>query len=41
MFVSVDFEGKVVVNTVTNISFGLLYANDYVINDPAKFPEQW
>ena len=41
MFVSVDIEGKVVVNTVTNISFGLLYANDYVLNDPAKFPELW
>lgn len=39
MFVSIDTDGKVVVNTVTNISFGLLYANDYIINDPTKIPE--
>lgn len=39
MFVSIDTDGKVVVNTVTNISFGLLYANDFIINDPSKFPE--
>lgn len=41
MFVSVDTEGKAVLNTVTNISFGLLYANDFVLNDPAKYPEHW
>lgn len=39
MFVSIDTDSKVVVNTVTNISFGLLYANDYIINDPTKIPE--
>jgi len=39
MFISVDSDGKVIQNTVTNISFGLLYANDYVLNDPIKFPE--
>lgn len=39
MFVSIDTDSKVVVNTVTNIAFGALYANDFVINDPFKTPE--
>jgi uncharacterized membrane protein len=41
MFVSIDTEGKVVLNTVTNISFGLLFANSFVLNDPNKYPEHW
>ena len=39
MFVSVDTDGKVVLNTVVNIKFGLLYANDFVLNDPIKNPD--
>ena len=39
MFVSVDTDGKVVLNTVVNIKFGLLYANDFVLNDPIKHPD--
>ena len=38
MFISVDTDGKVVLNTVVNIKFGLLYANDFILNDPIKNP---
>jgi hypothetical protein len=41
MFVSVDTDGKVVLNSVTNIAFGALYANDFVLNDPLKYPDHW
>jgi len=29
-----------VLHTVVNIKFGLLYANDYTLNDPTKNPDQ-
>lgn len=40
MWVSCDVDGKVVQNTVTNVSFGLMYANDIVFVDPSKQPEE-
>ena len=36
MFVSVDTDGKVVLNTVVHKAFGILYADDSVLNDPIK-----
>jgi len=39
MFISTDTDGKVVLNTVVNIKFGLLYANDFILNDPIKNPD--
>ena len=39
MFLSADTDGKVVMNTVTNIKFGLLYANDFILNDPTKYAD--
>ena len=39
MFVSVDTDGKVVLHTVVNLKFGLLYANDFTLNDPIKNPD--
>jgi len=38
MFMSCDTDGKVVQNTVTNVSFGLMYANDIIFVDPVKQP---
>lgn len=39
MFISVDSDGKVVLHTVVNLKFGLLYANDFILNDPVKNPD--
>ena len=39
MFLSADSDGRVVMNTVTNIKFGLLYANDFILNDPTKYAD--
>jgi hypothetical protein len=39
MFISVDTDGKVVLHTVVNLKFGLLYANDFTLNDPIKNPD--
>ena len=36
MFISCDTDGKVVQNTVTNMGFGMMYANDIVFVDPNK-----
>jgi len=36
MFLSCDHDGKVVQNTVTNVGFGVMYANDIVFVDPDK-----
>jgi len=36
MFLSVDTDGKVVQNTITNVYVGL-YANDFVVVDPSRY----
>ena len=44
MIASVDIDGKIVITTVTNMAFGLLSANKFVIVDPVKdaqkFPDK-
>ena len=36
MIASIDIDGKIVITTVTNMAFGLLSSNKFVIVDPVK-----
>ena len=36
MIASVDIDGKIVITTISNVAFGLLSANKFMIVDPVK-----